>query len=263
MIDFTDQDVPSNTLIEINAIIKLLSKRLNKELKSYKSVELIRDGFDITIIGKPNVGKSSLLNYLAGREKAIVSDYAGTTRDLIELSIDLKGYQVNFFDTAGVHNSSDPVEKIGITRAIKKAQESDLRIFLLENNDIPEQFNITVKSQDLFYSPKADLKGKLKYAGISGKTGKGVDDMLETVSKRLLSEVKSNSVLINERHRNILKNIIVTLSTSEKELEKEFVEVEILAEHFRSIINQFDLLIGKINVEEVLGSIFSSFCIGK
>ena len=263
MIDFTDQEVPEDTCYEIDRVLRILLKNLNQELGRYKTSELVRDGFDITIIGKPNVGKSSLLNYIAGKERAIVSEVAGTTRDIIELSIDLKGYRVNFFDTAGIHETKDSIELIGIDRAKTKAKNSDMRIFLLENNDLVKNFGLEIKSDDLVFNAKSDLFNSTKKAGISGKTGDGVNKMLDIVFQKIKNKTRYNSVLINERHKNIIEITISSLTSAQEELKRTNVQIEIVAELLRSSITQLDLLIGKINVEDILGAIFSSFCIGK
>ena len=263
MIDFTEEDVPSDTIKEISDIVLWLSDVLETELQSYKSSELIRDGYDVTIIGKPNVGKSSLLNYLAGKEKAIVSEHAGTTRDIIELSIDLQGYQVNFFDTAGIHRTDDLIEQIGITRAIEKASSSHVRIFLLENNDLEDSLQVKARPNDIICGAKSDIWQHPNRLNISAKTGEGVEKLLEEIRKRITQETQLTSILINERHKDIIKCALSYLNITKRELKRNNLQIEIVAENLRLATVQLDLLIGKINVEDVLGSIFASFCIGK
>ena len=263
MIDFSDDDVPDNTVSDIKLVLTSLMTSLELELSRYKGAELVRDGYDVTILGKPNVGKSLLLNYLAGREKAIVSDQAGTTRDIIELSMDLNGFQVNFFDTAGIHKSKNPIEKIGIARAIEKGNASNMRIFILENNDLVEDFDINFSQNDLLLSAKGDLNQNTKHLGISGKTGIGVDKMLSLISNNIKSAADQSSILINERHKKVIQDTVLALYSAQDEIYKDDMRIEIVAECLRSAITQFDLLIGKINVDDILGSVFSSFCIGK
>ena len=263
MIDFSDEDVPESTVSSILNLVVSLVDELTGELKNSKSLELIRDGYDVVIIGKPNVGKSSLLNYLAGREKAIVSEKAGTTRDIIELGIDLKGFRVNFFDTAGIHDATDEIEMIGIERARVKASLSHMRVFLINPNDLVEDFGVVVKETDVIFCAKSDLEKQCIYPGISSKSGEGVSFLLGEISKNINKSVGYSGILINKRHKKVVKSTISCLERVCRELKSSDVQIEIVAENLRLAIMELDFLVGKINVEEVLGDIFSSFCIGK
>ena len=263
MIDFSEEEVPKNTVSDILVLVKSLIDKLVSELKDSNSLELIRDGFDVSIIGKPNVGKSSLLNYLAGREKAIVSEKAGTTRDIIELGIDLKGFRVNFFDTAGIHDSTDEIEVIGIERAKRKALQSHMRVFLVTENDTVEDLGVAVKETDIIFSAKSDLGKCSVHPGISSKSGEGVSKMLKKISKNLYKSTSYSGVLINKRHKKVIKNTVVYLELAYTELKHSEAQIEIVAENLRLAIMELDFLVGKINVEDILGDIFSSFCIGK
>ena len=263
MIDFSDEDVPSSTISEIEALVKSLVAEFECEMAGSRSATLVRDGFDVTIVGQPNVGKSSLLNYLAGKEKAIVSEQAGTTRDIIELSIDLKGYRVNFYDTAGIHSTEDTLEKIGIDRALKKAALSHMRVFLLNPNDIVEDFGVVIEPSDLILCAKCDLQSHTKYSGVSSATGDGVGDMLSKILNNITKSSSYSSVLINERHKKITERTLVFLRLALEEIDLTEARIEIVAENLRLAIVELDFLVGKINVEDVLGDIFSSFCIGK
>ena len=263
MIDFSDEDVPKNTVIDILRLVNTLIDELAFELKGSRALELIQDGFDVTIIGKPNVGKSSLLNYLAGKEKAIVSEKAGTTRDIIELSIDLKGFRVNFFDTAGIHQATDQIEKIGIERAQRQAALSNMRVFLINQNDNIEEFGVDVKKTDLVFVAKSDLKPPSEHLGISSKTGEGVPILLEEILKSIIKSTSYSGVLINKRHMKVVRSTVCCLELVRKELKDSNFQIEIVAENLRLAIVELDFLVGRINVEDVLGAIFSSFCIGK
>ena len=263
MIDFSDEDVPQNTVPQINDELALLRLQLINELESYKRSQIIRDGFDVTIVGKPNVGKSSLLNYLAGSEKAIVSETAGTTRDLIELKIDLKGFAVNFFDTAGIHNSQDKIELIGMEKAVTQAKNSNMRIFLLEPGDNVNGFNIDIKEDDLIFCAKSDCQSYEPYEGISAKTGYGVSVMLSKIISKFNNLSSYSGSLLTARHKKAIRTSISFLESAQIELKREEVRVELVAEELRSLISGLDVLVGKIGVEDLLGSIFSSFCIGK
>ena len=263
MIDFSEEDVPKSTVSDILMLVKSLIDELMCELQNSNSLELIRDGFDVTIIGKPNVGKSSLLNYLAGTEKAIVSEKSGTTRDIIELGIDLNGFRVNFFDTAGIHESTDEIEVIGIQRARVKALHSNMRVFLISDNDILDDFGVVVKETDIIFSSKSDLGKYCVHPGISSKSGEGVSEMLEHISKSIEKSTSYSGILINKRHKKVIKSTIRYLKLVCLELKSSEVQIEIVAENLRLAIMELDFLVGKINVEDVLGDIFSSFCIGK
>ena len=263
MIDFSDEDVPDSTTKEIKVLINSLVEELEYEMEASKSAALVRDGFDVTIVGQPNVGKSSLLNYLAGKEKAIVSEQAGTTRDVIELSIDLNGYRVNFYDTAGIHYSEDTLEKIGIDRALQKAATSNMRVFLLNTNDMAENFGVVIEPSDLIFCSKSDIQQHKDYGGISSTTGDGVDGMLSSISNNITKSNSYSSILTNERHRMIIERTTVLLRLVLEEVAASDVRIEIVAENLRLAIVELDFLVGKINVEDVLGDIFSSFCIGK
>ena len=263
MIDFSDEDVPSSTISEIEALVNSLVAEFECEMAASRSAALVRDGFDVTIVGQPNVGKSSLLNYLAGKEKAIVSEQAGTTRDIIELSIDLKGYRVNFYDTAGIRSTEDTLEKIGIDRALKKAALSHMRVFLLNPNDIVEDFGVVIEPADLILCAKCDLQSHAKYSGVSSATGDGVEDMLSKILNNIMKSDGYSSILINERHKKITERTLVFLRLVLEEIDLTEARIEIVAENLRLAIVELDFLVGKINVEDVLGDIFSSFCIGK
>ena len=263
MIDFSDEDVPVSTVNEIKLLVNSLVDEFNGELDASKSAVLVRDGFDVTFVGQPNVGKSSLLNYLAGKEKAIVSEQAGTTRDVIELSIDLNGYRVNFYDTAGIHYSEDTLEKIGIDRALRKAATSNMRVFLLNTNDMAENFGVVIEPSDLIFCSKSDIQQHKDYGGISSTTGDGVDGMLSSISNNITKSNSYSSILTNERHRMIIERTTVLLRLVLEEVAASDVRIEIVAENLRLAIVELDFLVGKINVEDVLGDIFSSFCIGK
>ena len=263
MIDFSDEDVPSSTIREIDTLVSSLVVEFECEMAASRSASLVRDGFDVTIVGQPNVGKSSLLNYLAGKEKAIVSEQAGTTRDIIELSIDLKGFRVNFYDTAGIHFTEDTLEKVGIDRALKKAAMSHMRVFLLNPNDIVEDFGVVIESSDLILCAKCDFQSHTKYSGISSVTGEGIEDMLDKISNNIIKSNSYSSILINERHKRIIERTLVFLRFVLEEIDSTEACIEIVAENLRLAIVELDFLVGKINVEDVLGDIFSSFCIGK
>ena len=263
MIDFSDEDVPENTTEEVTNLIDRMLLELQDEIKYYKRAEIIREGYDIAIIGRPNAGKSSLLNRIAGSERAIVSDFAGTTRDIIEARIDLKGYPVNFFDTAGIQKTENSVERIGIERSVERAKTADLRVLLLEPGHNVEEFKGIIRRNDIIFCSKADLQEYKPYPGISSQTGLGLDLLFAKIEKSMSSVSKYSGILLNERHSKAVAETRKILLTVRSDLKSEVLKVEIIAEGLRLAIREIDLLIGKINVEDILGKVFSSFCIGK
>ncbi|MEE2773624.1 MAG: tRNA uridine-5-carboxymethylaminomethyl(34) synthesis GTPase MnmE [Pseudomonadota bacterium] len=263
MIDFSDEDVPSDTISEIRESTNSLVKTLSVTLQGYNSAEIIRNGFQVAIIGKPNVGKSSLLNYLCGKEKAIVSNIPGTTRDILELKLDINGVPVYFYDTAGIRETSDPVEVLGVDLAKKKAEQCALRVFLLNPEDKRSDFDIKGSSNDLLFLSKCDIRKKHSLKGVSGKTGEGVSEMLKKICQVYEKEAPLDGLIVNERHKQAIINTLACLTNVSKELNKTTVRIELVAEELRSSITEMDLLSGRINVERVLDNIFLNFCIGK
>ena len=133
-IDFVDEDVPVDVMPEVSELVQRTKQSLQSEIAGVGMAERLRDGFEVVIVGPPNVGKSTLLNALAGREAAITSQYAGTTRDVVEVQMDLNGLPVVIVDTAGIRETDDPIENMGIARAVQRAQEADLRVFLCDSD---------------------------------------------------------------------------------------------------------------------------------
>jgi tRNA modification GTPase len=203
------------------------------------------------------VGKSTLLNRLAGREAAITSEIAGTTRDVIEVKMDLDGLPVTLLDTAGLRETNDVVESIGIERAISRARSADLRVVLRE---IGKESPIELESGDIIVDAKADLNGGV---GVSGATGQGVDDLIAQITDILRSRVGTIGVAMRERHRIAMLQAIDYLDSVQVALENGGFMEDLVAEDIRSAGRSIDSLLGRIDVEDILGEIFSSFCIGK
>lgn len=256
-IDFADEDVPVDVVPETRDLIDAVLQDLHKETASAIS-ERIRDGFEVAILGAPNAGKSTLLNALAGRDAAIISDIAGTTRDIIEVKMDIAGFAVTLLDTAGLRETDDVVESIGVSRAISRAAAADLRIFLLQS---PDEVLLTAPlPDDLVYLGKADLQGG---QGLSGKTGQGLDDLIEKIGQILEQRTASAGVLIRERHRIAVQTGIAALSAAKSALPRAGEQPELIAAELRVALNALEALLGRVDVEMLLGEIFSSFCIGK
>ena len=257
-IDFADEDVLEDVTPEVANLIKSLLHEFGAEVDGIGAAEQLRSGFEVAIIGPPNAGKSTLLNRLAGREAAITSEYAGTTRDVIEVRMDIDGLPVTFLDTAGLRETSDPVELIGVERAVARANAADLRIILGEG--IPA---VRIGDEDLVLAPKADLGETSGRLGISGLTGQGVSALLEHVGAVLGGRLSATRTATRLRHGEALRGAIVALERARQSLQSGDCDEELVAEELRSAIRAIDSIVGRIGVEDILGEIFSSFCIGK
>lgn len=258
-IDFADEEVPQDVTPEVAELVSGLLAELCGELAKSAGAERIRDGFEVAIVGAPNVGKSSLLNALARRDVAITSEVAGTTRDVIEVRMDIAGLPVLLLDTAGLRQAEDRIEQIGIDRAMQRAGVADLRIFLLERRD--DLLPIRPADGDLVVTGKADLTGDAD--GISGKTGQGLDWLLAEIGARLSARVPGTGLLIRERHRNAMQRAIAALTLARDLLHGRPVQAELVAVELRSAMHHLEMMVGKIGTEALLGEIFASFCIGK
>ena len=258
-IDFADEDVPYDTRPEVLELILDVRQSMTWEYDGVRTAERVRDGFEVAIIGAPNVGKSTLLNRIAGRDAAITSEIAGTTRDVIEVRFDLDGLPITFLDTAGLRESDDVIEKIGVARAKNRAVTADLRVHMLLQNEIPQ---LTVVAGDIVVRAKAD---EIESAdlGVSGKTGAGVDNLLELIGQELRRRVATIGVAMRERHRVALGQAIVGLNVAISAIENPMGMSDLIAEDLRSAVRAVDSLVGRVDVEHVLDEIFMSFCIGK
>lgn len=254
-IDFADEDVPVDVIPEVQDLLAGLREQFGEEIKGAVVAERLGDGFEVAIIGAPNAGKSTLLNALAGREIAITSDVAGTTRDVIEARLDVSGLPVTFLDTAGLRDTSDTVEKMGVDRALDRALGADLRV-LLQTDDWQEPPALT-GTIDFSYRAKSDSGG-----GVSGRTGAGLDDLIGDVARVLQDRMSTVRSAVTERQRQGVDRAARALAAASSLLE-ETGELELAAEHVREALRSLDSVVGRVDVEQVLGEIFSRFCIGK
>ena len=261
VIDFVDEDVPVDVTPEVRELLSGLLQELRQELVGAPVSERIRDGFEVAILGAPNVGKSTLLNALAGRDAAITSEIAGTTRDVIEVRLDLMGLPVTLLDTAGMRDTGDRVEAMGIERALKRGANADLRVIILSSPD--EALPVRIEADDIVVIGKADQK---RYDGlrmISALTGEGIDALVEDVARILSHRAAGSGSLIRERQRLAVEQAVEALDSALHELGNGLERIELAAEDVRRASRALDKLIGRIGVEDVLGEIFASFCIGK
>lgn len=259
-IDFVDEDVPVDVFPEVCDLLSGVSKEVDREAAGVEVRERIRDGFEVALVGPPNSGKSTLLNRLAGREAAITSEIAGTTRDVIEVRMDLGGLPVTILDTAGLRDSDDVLEEIGIERGRERAAAADLRIHLF----VDRLGGKTSTDTDIVVQSKSDLIGPLDgMLNISALTGEGVDALTDLVASKLSVLASGGGVATRLRHRDSLRKSSQSLSYVLSNLENTDFPVDMLAEDLRTAIRSLDVLVGRIDVENVLGEIFASFCIGK
>ena len=197
-IDFADEEVPVDVTPEVTQLLEDVATQMQHEAEGVRIAERVRDGFEVAIIGAPNAGKSTLLNRLAGRDVAITSEIAGTTRDVIEVRMDLDGLPVTLLDTAGLRVTEDVVEGLGVARA--RAETADLRIYLLSPGEV---MDAAVGPDDIVVRGKADLTEETGLS-VSGKTGAGVDALISQVSARLQDRVGNIGIAMRERHRTAM-----------------------------------------------------------
>lgn len=258
-IDFVDEDVPIDVSPEVNTLLDRVLLSLKSEIAGVSIAERVRSGFEVAIIGAPNVGKSTLLNALAGRDAAITSEFAGTTRDVIEVRMDLSGLPVTLLDTAGLRETEDHVEEIGISRAKQRAGLADLRVFLTEAG---KPLDFEPLAGDIVVKAKADLLLD-KSNAVSGLSGDGVASLVEMITERLVERTASIGLATRERHRVAMLRAVDALSAAKVLICGQEEMTDIAAEEMRTAIRALDSLVGRIDVENLLDEIFSSFCLGK
>jgi tRNA modification GTPase len=257
-IDFADEEVPVDVAPEVRSLLSDVTERLVHQIRGVGVAERVRSGFEVAIVGAPNVGKSTLLNRLAGREAAITSEYAGTTRDVIEVRMDLGGLPVTVLDTAGLRETNDAVESIGIGRARERAKAADVRVFLVEGM---ERFDDLAQQGDIYLGAKVDRSGGGN--GISGLTGEGVDALIAQLTEILQSRVLSVGMATRVRHGASMRQAIEALGRARDHLDLGESATDLAAADVHTAIRALDSLVGRIDVEAVLGEIFASFCLGK
>ncbi|WP_199258548.1 tRNA uridine-5-carboxymethylaminomethyl(34) synthesis GTPase MnmE [Paracoccus binzhouensis] len=251
-IDFADEDVPEDVPDEVFTLIATVRNEIRAMLATYPATERLRQGYEVAIIGPPNAGKSTLLNRIGQREIALVSDIAGTTRDILELRTDLRGLPVTFLDTAGLRDSDDPVEAMGVARAMKRAQEADLRIHLSTEGQAVEASG----ADDIVVRSKADL-ARGSGISISGLTGEGVAELLDLVYDRLRARAADSGLVGHKRQAEALERAFAGLEVDGN------TPPELLAEALRQAAQALAMMVGRVGAEDYLDEIFSSFCIGK
>ena len=272
-IDFPDEDLPTNILSKIKRTSEQIISEIQKVLNDQNVGERIREGFKIAILGPANAGKSSLLNYLSRRDVAIVSEIAGTTRDVIETHLNLDGYPVIVSDTAGIRGSKDEIEQKGMKLALNKAEDADLKLVILDGktDKITKTLKNLMDKNAILVINKTDLINKklnpefknYDYVSISIKNDSNLDQLISKIKDKLENKfVNSDDILITrERHRQHLERCVSYLKDfRDKNGSEEFDKA---AEDLRLATRHLGMIVGKVDVEEILGSIFNDFCIGK
>ncbi len=259
VIDFADEEIPTDVSPEVLGLLQSVEGGLVKQCTGQSMAERIRSGFEVAIVGPPNVGKSTLLNALAGRDAAITSEYAGTTRDVIEVRMDLGGLPVTLLDTAGLRLTDDAVEELGIALARKRAEGADLRVFLADPED---DLEIDPREGDIRLAPKADLRTDITNA-VSGLTGQGLNDLTKRIGEVLSQRSASAGVASRDRHRMAMERALRHLKDARGLLDGGPDHYDLVADELRNAIRALESLVGRIDVETLLDEIFSSFCLGK
>ena len=272
-IDFPDEDLPNNILNEIKKSSDEVLINIEKILNDQKVGERIREGFKIAILGPTNAGKSSLLNHLSNRDVAIVSEIAGTTRDVIETHLNIDGYPVIVSDTAGIRESKNEIEKKGIKLSLSRADEADLKLVVVDakNLDITDVLKGLLDENAILVINKSDLLDgdidlkikKLNHVLISIKENLNIDKLILKIKNNLRNKfITSDDIFITrERHRQHLKQSLDHLKNFNNKNEVE--DFDKAAEDLRLATRYLGMIVGKVDVEEILGSIFNDFCIGK
>lgn len=278
-IDYPEYDTEEKTMDEVKVMLTEVKKELSDLSETFDVGNKIREGFSVSIIGRPNAGKSSLLNYILDKERAIVTDIEGTTRDSIEEIINIKGMPVKIIDTAGIRETDEKIEQIGIERALEYAKSSDVIIAIFDSNKELTKDDINIldlcKDKDsIIVLNKMDLETKINIEEIknigkeiikvSALKKEGLNEIVNSISLRLdkLKEIKSNDIIIiHERQKKVIEEALK--STEEALKSSEILPVDMLSEYIQNILEKLNELTGEDIKEEILNEIFSNFCLGK
>ena len=280
-IDYPEYDTPEVIEEEILKTIENSINKLNKLEKSFDNGKLIKEGIKTAIIGRPNAGKSSLLNAILKEERAIVTEYEGTTRDTIEEYVNINGITLKLIDTAGIRTTQNEIEKIGIEKSKKMAKEADLVIYIIDaskdlNEDDEEILNIVIPKKTIIILNKLDLVPKIdekteiiknfeNVIKISALKKEGIDDLYNKITELFnldVINIDNEIVITNERHKKIIKDAIINLNKS-KEALKNNMPIDIIAIGLKDVLTNLGEITGEEASEEIINEIFSRFCLGK
>ena len=279
-IDYPEYDIEEVTNTKILTFLEKIDDKLKQLEKSFYNGKILRDGISTVILGRPNAGKSSLLNLILNEDRAIVTDIEGTTRDTIEEFIQIDGIPLKIIDTAGIRNSNDEVEKIGVKKAKELAEKSDIIIAIFDisrelNEEDFDILNIIKNKNSVIILNKIDLKNKINYEKIkelnkpivemSTKTGEGKEKLFEEISKIFkLNEIANDGEIIvsNQRHKYLIKNARKNIKLSEEAIENN-MPIDIISTSIRQILEDLGEITGETVTEDIINEIFSKFCLGK
>ena len=251
-IDFADEEIPDDVAAGVSSSLERLRQSITDQVDDFPATERLRVGFEVALVGKPNAGKSSLMNAIAKRDIAIVSKIAGTTRDIVEFRADLNGLAVTFLDTAGIRQTEDEVEAIGIGNALARAAVADIRLFI---GPVPEDAVHLKQHGDIFVETRADLTGN--ECGVSSVTGAGITGLLDQIDKTLRVKYPRSGIVGHARQAEALADAAKALTVNQES------EPELVTEGIRLCARRLERVVGKIDAEDYLDRVFSSFCIGK
>ncbi len=275
-LDFSEEDVEFANREQFTQLLLLIKEKLTKLIDSFHLGNVIKNGIPVTILGAPNVGKSTLLNVLVNEDRAIVSEIAGTTRDTIEDVINIEGMQFRFIDTAGLRDTKDTIEKIGIQKALEKAEKAKVIIYLLDATTdfkaqekeigkikkLQNKMIVVVNKTDLNPNICETLKKK-NYLFISAKNKDGIEDLTKTLISIIDTNLSSDETIIsNSRHKEELSKTLVEIIAVMEGLNNG-ISGDLLAINIRQALHHLGLITGEVTIDDLLGNIFSKFCIGK
>ncbi len=261
IIDFSDEELPKNIYKKIKEQIKNIVTDINLYLNEGLKNKKIQNGYIVGIVGKTNTGKSSFINYISDQDVSIVTDTAGTTRDIVESYIDIEGVPIRFYDSAGIRKSKDHIERIGINKSLNLAKKSDLNLIFIDQKSNIVDFN--KYENKIFVQSKRDIRKKpvknKSVINISSKTGYGIKNLLKRIKNYLAnSKHKQHSSVSRERHLFFFNNAKKHLNNAKKN--KNY---DLFCEDIRMALNEISKIYGKTDIEDILEIIFNDFCIGK